>query len=286
MPKKADIGSKRLISLSPNRWVQWVTQNPNLQSQAIFSSGFEWVSREGDVLIRATSPETGEILIANEVQLYYTNRLPRRIRAYTALAEEKYQLPVYPVLINILPPNQNPQIPTSYQSNCQGLIARQDYRVINLWEVEAQTVFEQQLTSLLPFVPILAGGNEEATVRQALAELRESEALSELENLLAFFATFVLDTEVVRQIMRWDMAVLRQSPWYEAIKQEGRQEGLQAGSVESLYKGIEIALKIKFGAAGLALLPEIRQIQDVGQLEAILEALESVDNIEQVRELY
>ncbi|MDB9316028.1 hypothetical protein PN462_23155 [Spirulina sp. CS-785/01] len=57
MPKKADIGSKRLISLSPNRWVQWVTQNPNLQSQAIFSSEFQWVSREGDVLIRATSPK-------------------------------------------------------------------------------------------------------------------------------------------------------------------------------------------------------------------------------------
>ncbi|WP_293066543.1 hypothetical protein [Okeania sp. SIO2B3] len=44
-------------------------------------------------------------------------------------------------------------------------------------------------------------------MRQALQLLREDEELLELENLLAFFATFVLKTEIVQQIMRWDMAV-------------------------------------------------------------------------------
>ncbi|WP_205127379.1 MULTISPECIES: hypothetical protein [Okeania] len=46
--------------------------------------------------------------------------------------------------------------------------------------------------SLMPFVPILKGGGEEAIVREALQLLREDEQLSELENLLEFFATFVL----------------------------------------------------------------------------------------------
>ncbi|NEP84454.1 MAG: hypothetical protein F6K39_43895 [Okeania sp. SIO3B3] len=45
------------------------------------------------------------------------------------------------------------------------------------------------LLFLLPFIPILKGGGEEATVRQALQLLREDEELLELENLLAFFAT-------------------------------------------------------------------------------------------------
>lgn len=53
----------------------------------------------------------------------------------------------------------------------------------------------------------LKGGGSETTVRQALQLLREDEQLSELESLLAFFATFVLKTEIVQQIMRWDMAV-------------------------------------------------------------------------------
>ena len=61
--------------------------------------------------------------------------MPRRIRAYAALAEEKYELPTYPVLINILQ-TSDVEIPTSFTSNIAGLKAIQDYRVINLWEVD------------------------------------------------------------------------------------------------------------------------------------------------------
>jgi predicted transposase YdaD len=92
------------------------------------------------------------------------------------------------------------------------LQARQDYRVINLWEVEAAIVFEQSLHALLLFVPVLKNGGETTVVQQALNQLRSDQQLVELESLLAFFASFVLDSEVVRQIMRWDMAVLRESP--------------------------------------------------------------------------
>jgi hypothetical protein len=30
MPEPADIGGKRLISLAPDAWVQWATQNPEV----------------------------------------------------------------------------------------------------------------------------------------------------------------------------------------------------------------------------------------------------------------
>ena len=143
--------------------------------------------------------------------------MPLRMLAYAALAAEKYELPVYPVLINILQPSPDIEIATSYQSQFRGLYTRQDYRVINLWEVEAQIVFEQSITSLIPFVPVLKGGGEESIVRQALQMLRMQEPLNELEPLLAFFASFVLDSQLVQQIMRWDMAVLEQSPWYQEI---------------------------------------------------------------------
>lgn len=81
--------------------------------------------------------------------------MPQRMRNYVALAEERYGLPAYPVLINILPPSSATAIPTSYQSQFMGLTARQDYRVINLWEVDAELVLQQPLPPLLPFVPIL-----------------------------------------------------------------------------------------------------------------------------------
>jgi predicted transposase YdaD len=48
----------------------------------------------------------------------------------------------------------------------------------------------------------------------------------------------VLESELVQQIMRWDMAILRKSPWYQEIEQRGRREGF--------LSGIELALEIKF----------------------------------------
>ncbi|MEM5838681.1 hypothetical protein AAHH59_10150, partial [Pediococcus acidilactici] len=141
--------------------------------------------------------------------------------------------------------------------------ARQDYHVINLWEVEAEVVFQQSLLSLIPFVPVLRGSGEESSVRRALQILRTDEQLSELEPLLAFFASFVLSIPLVQQIMRWEMAVLRESAWYQEILQEGLQQGLQQGMQQGLLSGIAVGLELKFGTEGLRLLPEILQIKEV-----------------------
>lgn len=168
--------------------------------------------------------------------------MPQRIRAYAALAEERYNLPVYPVLINILPRSSSQNIPNRYHSEIRGMTAHQDYRVINLWEVNANLVFERHLTSLLPFVPILKGGNEPPVIRQALRELQNDENLNELEPLLSFFASFVLEIPLVQQIMRWDMTVLRQSPWYEAILKEGLEEGSKQGLQQGLQQGESIII--------------------------------------------
>ena len=126
MTKKADIGSKRLISLSTQAWLEWVTSIPNIQSREIIASEFQWISRESDVIIRAYSPEDGEFLVLNELQLRYNTRIPARMLAYIGLATEKYGLPVYPVLINILPPKSPIQILDTYSSQFKGLRTLQE----------------------------------------------------------------------------------------------------------------------------------------------------------------
>lgn len=282
MVKPADIGGKRLISLAPDAWVKWVTQSADVLAGEVLGSEFQWISRESDVVMKAYHPQIGEFLVLNELQLRYNVRLPRRIRAYAALAEEKYNLPVYPVLINILPPSETMVIATGYESQVLGLQARQDYRVINLWEVDVETVFQQPLPSLLPFVPVLLGGNDVAVVQQAVQLLRADEQLNELEPLLAFFASFVLSTPLVRQIMRWDMAVLHESPWYQEILQQGEIRG----EIRGLLSGIELGLELKFGTQGLQLMPEISQITDVNALTAIQQGLWTMNTLEEIRHIY
>jgi hypothetical protein len=60
-------------------------------------------------------------------------------QAYAGLAAEKYGLPTYPVLINVLPPSSTTTIRDRYEASFMGLQVRQDYRVINLWEVDLAT---------------------------------------------------------------------------------------------------------------------------------------------------
>ncbi|MBR8826536.1 MAG: Rpn family recombination-promoting nuclease/putative transposase [Gomphosphaeria aponina SAG 52.96 = DSM 107014] len=292
--KKADIGGKRLISLSPDKWVRWLTQNPNLTVQEIISADFQWVARESDVLLKVNSPQQGDFLILNELQLRYKQNVPQRINAYTALAIEKYNLPVYPVLINIFPNSKVEKIPHCYQSEFMGIKSYQDYKVINLWEIDAKIVFEQELTTLLPFVPILKGGGDEMVVRQAVQFLRNNEQLEELEPLLSFFASFVLSIPLVQQIMRWDMVVLRESPWYQEILKEGLERGEKQGIEQGIEQGLQQGLQQegiklvskliqrRFGEISSTLMLQLQQLS-VEKLENLAEELLDITEIEQVQ---
>jgi len=290
MPKSADIGSKRLISLAPDAWVKWVTQQPDVIAREILASEFQWISRDTDVLVLANNSQLGDFLVLNELQLRYTNRMPQRMRAYAALAEERYNLPVYPVLINILQPTPGVVIASSYESEVLGLRSLQEYRTINLWEIDVEIVFQQPLPSLLPFVPVLKGGGEEAVVRQAVQLLRVDEQLSQLEPLLAFFASFVLSTNLVQQIMRWDMAVLQESPWYQEILKQGEirgeARGESRGEIRGLLSGIELGLELKFGTEGLQLMSSISQIADVNVLKEIQQGLRTMNTLDELRRIY
>lgn len=276
MPKVSDIGGKRLLGLAPDAWAQWVTQQADVVALEILGSEFQWVSRENDVLMKVHSPLHGDFLILNELQLRYTDKMPLRMRAYAALAQESYGLPVYPVLVNILPHSAQAVVSDHFESNFLGLQARQDYCVINLWEVDAELVFERSLDTLLPFVPILKDGGNQPTVRRALIQLQQNEELVELESLLGFFASFVLETELVRQIMRWDMTVLRESPWYQEIRQESLQEGRQEGEQTGILKGEQsLILRLltrRIGDISSELRSQIQSLS-LDQLEALGEAL-------------
>jgi len=68
--------------------------------------------------------------------------------------------------------------------------------------------------------------------------------------------------------------------------QQGIQQGVQQGIREGLLAGIELGLELKFGSAGLFLLPEIYKIEDVDVLRAIHEGLKVVTTVEELRPIY
>ena len=58
------------------------------------------------------------------------------------------------------------------------------------------------------------------------------------------------------------------------------------GECRGLCMGIESVLRVRFGAKGLQLMPEIREIYEDEKLRAVLKALETASSPDEVRRLW
>ena len=202
----------------------------------VISGEFQWLDRASDAVLRVVSEQWGEFILIIEMQLRYREDMPLRLRCYTGLAEEKYRLPVYPVLIVMLPPASGVTIPERYESNFLGLEARQDYRVIRLWDVPVTDILDQQLPELWPLTPLLQGGKEETILLRTKERLLQnalsdsSKMLVEGESELATFASFVFPLEVIRRIFGGRMVDwVVESPLYKYIVSQVEETASQRG---------------------------------------------------------
>jgi hypothetical protein len=67
-------------------------------------------------------------------------------------------------------------------------------------------------------------------------------------------------------------------PFVNSFEQVGREKGL--------LRGIEAILRVRFGAEGLELMPEIRQIQDHVLLDKVLDRAETAGDLNEVRRVW
>lgn len=68
--------------------------------------------------------------------------------------------------------------------------------------------------------------------------------------------------------------------------QQGQQQAEERGLRQGLLSGIRLALKLKFGLAGAALMPEISHIEDVTLLQTVGDGIELAATPEELRQFY
>ncbi len=214
----------------------------------------------------------GPFLLLIELQLHYDPDMPWRMQAYAALAEEKYRLPAYPLVFYLLPPSPGVVLPERYYREFRSLVAQRDFRVVKAWDLDAREVLARGPLALVPLMPLMRGAGEEV-LRAGVQVLRERGAGAEMEAVLALFASFVMSPEQVRQIVRWEMAVLRESPWYQEIVQEGRQEGIREGIQKGLAEAVLHLVQSRFELSdGVSehLAQQLEGVYDVAALHRLL----------------
>lgn len=271
---KADVSSKWLLGEDPDAWVRWMMADPTLKIEAFLSAEFQHVLRRSDVLLRVQDGD-GPFLLLVELQLHYDPDMPWRMQAYAALAEEKYRLPAFPLVFYLLPPSPGVELPEQYYREFRGLITRRDFRVARAWELDAQEVLARGPLALVPLTPLMKGADEEV-LRTGVKVLREREAGEEMEAVLALFASFVMSPEQIRQIVRWEMTVLRESPWYQEIVQEGVQQGVRKAVLHLLQSRFELSDEtVKH------LTSQLEQVHDEETLHRLLVTAANAERLDQ-----
>jgi hypothetical protein len=106
-----------------------------------------------------------------------------------------------------------------------------------------------------------------------------------------------LEAEELRlwyRLLDWLLPLSREretSLWKEIdrLEQENKMTfipfGERLGREQGLLRGIEVGLDLKFGADGLALLPEVQKHQDLTVLEAVLAAIKPATSLDDIRKV-
>jgi predicted transposase YdaD len=241
-----DIGGKYLIDRDPEGWIRWLLDDPMLEVLQILSTDFQFVARRSDSLLQVRGQQ-GIFAALAELQLQYDATMPARLQNYSAMARQKFDLPVVPIVIYLTPPPADVEIATAFHTEFMGLVTHQDFKVIKMWEIEASAALAMDLPAgILPYVPLMAGADE-VIVRTCVERIRREPDHEELETILALFAMIWLDVATVERLMRWDMTVLEKSPLYQEILEKGVRQGLEQGIEEGLERSILRILRQRFG---------------------------------------
>ncbi len=88
----------------------------------------------------------------------------------------------------------------------------------------------------------MEGGNTERMLHKCADRIRQESRSLELETILSVFASYVLDTELIRRVLRWEMQLIKESP----ILQEAFTERFEQGEHNEALKWLRRVLISRF----------------------------------------
>ena len=271
-----------------------------------------------DVLVKVYRHDGEEIwvLIHVEVQAQPDARLPERMFIYHYRIFDRYHRPV--VSLAVLADEQAAWRPDHYEHDLWGCRVQLDYPIVKLLDFQNQLDLlesdENPFCAVGGCPPSKSGhsprphathGLEDPTVSCTVATKPDgarssgtvanrglvsgiatprratiSSGLADLEK----GATYAIHTSFER-FAREEGRIEGERKGERKGKRKGKREGERMGERKGLLEGLESCLDLKFGAKGVALMPEIRTITDPKQLRDLLAMIRSVKTLNDFRAL-
>ncbi len=250
MAKPWDEAMKRVVAASPQAFVDWLfpggqfielvtTELPKQTEEPLRSDNCLAMELEGKPCI-----------VHLEIQSTADSEMPERLLEYglRIIRNDPQHRSVYSCVIYVRKVNNVPQPPLvwEYPNGFENL--RYHYGSIELAALEPEVILETRQTGLLPLLPLTKGGASRSTAQTMFSGL-QSAGRTDLIPIGSLLASLAFGNEnpaeqdwLTRRIS--DMYdILQETPVYQFMTKEAREEGLQEGLEKGFEKGREEGLE-------------------------------------------
>ena len=284
MPLDFDATGKYLITNDPLAWLEFVGLPAT--SARILDVDLSTVTSDADrgILIEAPDVGIGHI----ELESGHPPRRGAKIARYNSLLYYEYAVPIYSNVILLRKEADHSDLTGLVQYGTGDHYHEFHYRIIRVWEVEVEEILSGGW-GILPLAPLAKVSKRKLpSVIRRMEERIEAEVPPELVGPL-WTATFVLmglkyEQDFTQQLLR-GVRQMKESVTYQAILQEGRDEGIEIGGVrEARNLSRRIGTK-RFGpikprfAKQLDAIPSLEELEQLGdrllEVESWIELLKS-----------
>jgi predicted transposase YdaD len=280
VPQPYDATTKDLLERDPRAWVELLLGRKIDAPAELLNVDLSTVTSEADAVIKVEAPHPWIVHV--EFQTSYTTNLPLRIQRYNILVHYREGLPVQSVALLLSPRADGPAMSGHLQHRLPdgSLYHEFRYNVVRAWELPVEEVLAGGLATL-PLAPIAdVPAAELPALIRAMDQRIRGEAEGDEVNAL-WTAAYVLAglkypkelTVSLFQLVRG----LKESSTYQAILEEGREEGLEKGRAEGkLTEAIKMLIKLgtkRFGPPEPSALDRLQSITDLERIEILSDRL-------------
>ena len=228
MSKPFDATPKGLVEIRPPDWPAFL--GVVARAVEVVDADVSTVTAAADkvLLVRA---DDGDRIQHLDFQSGPDASVPRRTHGYSAMLEERHELPVESVVVLLRPEANLIAINGVYERSLPRAATPYlhfRYRVIRVWELPVETVLQAGI-SVLPLAPISAVRQDElpaviARMKQRLDAEADRATVAELWTATKIFLGLRYEAAFVEQLLQ-GVRAMKESTTYQAIKEEGREEG-------------------------------------------------------------
>jgi predicted transposase YdaD len=291
MDKPWDNGTKRLLDEATQDFFDWLLQGAFFTGQR--SQEFE--SRQFDADIMHEMLFQGEKMQCNiEFQSGPDPNMELRLLEYCVLAYRRYSCPVYTIVVYLKKGGKVAESPFVIAMPDGEEVLRFNFRVIKVYEIPYEEMLARGLLGILPLVPLALDGARREVVEEVIRRLMQSgePVRKELLALTRLFASLAFKSQEDQEWLKRRFAmlkdILRDTPAFQQILEEGREEGSaleRQRRLQSFRPKVLDLVRVRYSELVALAQEKFALIQDVEVLEDLFLKIAIAGSVEDVRKV-